>query len=327
MKAMKSSFCLCLILSFVLLAACSGVTPIHQADKQSAEIHLPDLDQPENAGEVLQPDPNQMGPANPASATETLVLREPVVALILGPGLNRVAAQISFLRIMEQKGIKIRLIQGQEMGAVVAALYARFQSAERVEWYFYKYFRKNERSSVLSSAWRKGIEEEILSTLGRESCRETNLETFKLEYLLPIYSVKEKRVNYLRRGPLCPSLLQTLTPYDKDLEYSASFEWGLFNSSALKKAGADIVIGVDVLGEKILFRKENEKIKTLYSKIQTMRNIEKRYVDYFVSLPVDEMPLDGLENLPLVSKKSLLYSEKVAREIAERIKKCKEKNQ
>lgn len=326
MKAMKSSFCLCLILSFVLLTACSGVTPIHQADKQSAEIHLPDFDQSENAGEVPQPDPNQMGPATPSSATETLAPREPVVALILGPGLNRVVAQISFLRMMEQKGIKIRLIQGQEMGAVVAALYARFQSAERVEWYFYKYFRKNERSSVLSSAWRKSIEEEILSTLGRESCRETNLETLKLEYLLPIYSVKDKRVNYLRRGPLCPSLLQTLTPYDKDLEYSASFEWGLFNSSALKKAGADIVIGVDVLGEKLLFRKENEKIKTLYTKIQTMRNIEKRYVDYFVSLPVDEMPLDGLENLPLVSKKSLLYSEKVAREIAERIKKWKEKN-
>ena len=120
MKAMKSSIGLCFIFCFVLLTACSGITPIQQDDKKSAEINLPDFDQPEDTGEVPQPDPNQMGPANPMSSTETFASREPVVALILGPGLNRVAAQISFLRIMEQKGIKIRLIQGQEMGAVVA---------------------------------------------------------------------------------------------------------------------------------------------------------------------------------------------------------------
>ena len=325
MKAMKSS--LCLVLCLAVLAACSGITTIKNTENKSgAEVHIPDFDNLNSGDENQNPDPDQVGPANPTTSTETISNRATVDRHILGPGLNRVDAQISFLRVLEQKGIKISLIQGQEMGAVVAALYAKFQSAERVEWYFYKYFRKNERQDVLSADWRNSVEDEILSSLGKGSCSDISIETFKMVYLLPYYSVKDGRVDYLRRGPLCPLLLDTLTPYDKNLEASASFEWGLYNSSALKKAGADIVIGVDVLGNKLLFRKENEKIRKFYNKIQMIRNVEKRYVDYFVSLPVDEMPLDGLENLPLVSKKSLLHSEKVATEILERLKMWKEKN-
>lgn len=316
------------VLSF-LCVSCSGIKPIHGSDpeketnldwKSSGSSPEPKVLEPS------QPPSDQVGPVSPTTSTENLSAREPVIALILGPGLNRTAAHISFLRMLEQRGVKVRLIQGQELGAVVAALYARYQSAERVEWFFYKYFRKNERASVLTSSWRQSIEEELLSSLGKDACKEMTLESLKIDYVLPLYSMKEKKVQYLRRGPLCAPLLQSLTPIVDAKDYSASFEWGLFNSSALKKAGADLVIGVDVLGNKLLFRKENQKLKELYSKVRNIRNIEKKYVDHFVSLPVDDMPMDGLENLPLVSKKSLLYSDKAVKEIVEKIKKWKENN-
>ncbi len=318
---MKTLRCvLAYLICLGLLAACGGVTPLHsdsaKKTDEKTQIEIPGIDNTASVTVPLKPD------GTPVVATH----REPVVALILGPGLNRSAAHISFLRILEQRGIKIHMIEGQEMGAIVAALYARYQSAERVEWFFYKYFRKNERADLFSSSWKKLIEEELLGSFGKDACSGLNIESLKMELLIPLYSSKERKVNYLRRGNLCSALMSTVTTSLEAQELSGAYEWSLYNSSALKKAGADLVIGVDVLGSKVVFRKENAKIKALYEKVLKIRNIEKNYVDYFVSLPAEEMPMDGLENLPLISKKSLLTSDKAAKEILEKIKKWKEKH-
>lgn len=316
--------------SLSLVVACAGVKPLNvESDQKKTDDKLTVVPGIETGSLTSphKPDEISVGPLNsniiPAGEIRH---REPVLALILGPGLNRSAAHISFLRILEQRGIKVHMIQGQEMGAIVAALYARFQSAERVEWFFYKYFRKNERLDILSDSWKKTIEDELLGSLGKDACNDLNIENLRIEFLLPLYSTKERKINYWRRGALCPMLLGAVTTSLEAKEITGAFEWSLYNSSALKKAGADLVIGVDVLGTKIVFRKANDKVKALYEKVSKIRNIEKNYVDYFVSLPTEEMPLDGVENLPMVSKKSLLNSEKAANVILEKIKKWKEKH-
>jgi len=322
MKMLEKAFVFVLFLN--LIFGCSNIQS--QKLKQNEQENVPtktDVFSPINNDSVTIP-------LKPETATTTTPIvqgrKEPVLAIILGPGLNRSVAHISLLRVLEQKGIKIQMIEGHEMGAIVAALYARYLSAERVEWFFYKYFRKNDRQEPYSSNWKKDVEEELLGSFGKDVCRNLTIENLKMDFTLPLFSNKDNKINYWRSGQLCSMLMVALNPINDKQDQSGAFELSIYNSSALKKAGADIVIGVDVLGNKIVFRKEIRRIKDVYEKVLKVKNIEKNYVDYFISLPTEEMPLDGVENLPLVSKKSLLYSEKMAGDILEKIKKWKEKN-
>ncbi|PWH18336.1 MAG: patatin [Anaerolineae bacterium] len=54
------------------------------------------------------------------------------ITLALGGGGARGAAHLGVLRVLEQEGFRIRAIAGTSIGSIIGALYARYQSAEKL---------------------------------------------------------------------------------------------------------------------------------------------------------------------------------------------------
>jgi len=239
--------------------------------------------------------------------------KEPILALILGPGLNRTLGYSYFLKGLIRNDIKVAMISGSGMGAVVASYYASGKSPEKIEWLFYKFLNEVKGKRAFSKNWKSELQKKLLKDF-----KHSKIQELDTTLVLPVFDKKKFKVVNLKRGSLYSSLQAQFRFYHAKMTElkSTPLQWAVYNGKFLKKLGADIVIGVDVLADKIELEVEDGFLYGYFGKMIGKIKKERKDLDLLFTLPFSDMPLDSERNLP----KNIQLMRKATEEMMDSIK-------
>jgi hypothetical protein len=247
--------------------------------------YLPKVDQ-SNYDEGLM----MMGP--PVSKNSMLSMpREntPVVGLILGPGMIRTACHISFLKALEEEGISIHIISGVGYGAVLAASYAAGFSSQKIEWNIFNFFHSDINYNPLSKKWdryNKNYLEKIFNNL--------DIGDLKLSFVLPMYDANKKEVKFLKSGRVSSLTYKSSSLLNKaDAIHLSAINEDFFQAKEYRNMGADVVIGIDVLGDDLTLLYGNDYLIGLFGRVISNIKAKNDDIDLFYTMPTSDMPLDS----------------------------------
>ncbi len=234
------------------------------------------------------------------------------LGLIMAPGLNRSVGHIGVLRNLDRAGVNVDIISGTEFGAIIGAMYASGQTPEMIEWNFYKYFREKKNYKMLTKKWIDEIDQFFLKRLAN-----LRVEKLKRSFYVPLYSNAASKVVYFNKGNLRNLLiLNLMTVKDAStVEYLSASNHEIFSQQFMKSSGADMVVGLDPLGDKIIWAKSDSLLQDTYAKYSNQIKKEKKALDLYYSLKLDSAMLDSDEEAGANLQNSLDYSQKLVQEI------------
>ncbi|MCK5882532.1 MAG: patatin-like phospholipase family protein [Bacteriovoracaceae bacterium] len=226
--------------------------------------------------------------------------QQDVVALILGPGGNRTAGHVGFIKALEEHKLKVHIVTGTGLGAVVAALYASGKRSDRIEWFFYKLFNKTKNFTPYSQNWL-----EVTQIMLREEFGSKRIEELPTATIIPLYDLKERRIHYFSRGPVVELLSENLKlSNNRESRFISSLQWEIHSIKFLKSYGADKLLGVSVLGREVLFQKWDDYLLGVFGKAIAMSRTSAELLDWSIELPTDTLPIDSVKEIPLFIQKS-----------------------
>jgi hypothetical protein len=303
---MKKLYCLIL----VTLVSCSSIHPIQRSVENTntgveLELNSDNTQNPNQTVITKEPESIRIGEkggevfsnTNPELNYDVKPINKKVrIGLAFGPGLNRVFSYIEILKEIEKQNIKIELITGTEMGAVIAGLYASGITPEMIEWMFFKYFKENKNIKAYESEWIKEVDQSFLMKI-----KNSKIEEAKPKLFLTLFDHKTQKTYYFDKGNIRDLLLLNLRLASNPLafkngpEYSGAFEKEVFNSKLMNNLGCDFTIAIDSLTPKISFQdvSENEKSISVLEKVSSKIKVAKKSFDFVFTLPVGDMNLDS----------------------------------
>ncbi|RLA65107.1 MAG: hypothetical protein DRQ88_02370 [Epsilonproteobacteria bacterium] len=239
--------------------------------------------------------------------------KEPVLALVLGPGLNRTLGHAYFLKSLLRNSINIRIISGTGMGAVIASYFASGKSPEKIEWLFYNFLNEVKGKRAFSPQWKSALEDKLLRDFTNIGIQELDITL-----VIPVFNKINFKIENLKRGSLHSALKAQFRFYHSKMKESLStpLQWIVYNGKSLRGLGADIVIGVDVLADKIELQVEDGFLYGHYGKMIGKIKKERKDLDLLFALPFADVPLDSEKNLP----KNIQLMRKVSEEMVASIK-------
>jgi NTE family protein len=254
------------------------------------------------------------------------LVKRPKIGLVLSGGGAKGFAHIGVLKVLEQAGIKIDYIGGTSMGAVVGGLYATGYSANQIDSIFKTtnfdkllqdfiprssknfYEKRNDELYAVVLPFNKfkiGIPEalskgmynyNLLSSITRNVRHERDFNRLKIPFLCIATNIENGEEVILNKGNLAQDLIASsafpslFSPVD--LDGKLLIDGGVANNypiEALRKMGADIIIGVDVqdgLSDKKDL-KEATRILGQISALQTIEKMKKKIKDTDIYIKPD----------------------------------------
>ncbi len=223
-----------------------------------------------------------------------------VTAIVFGPGGNRTAAHVSFIKAMERHKLSAHIATGSGLGAVVATLYASGLRSDRIEWFFYKFFKETKGYQLFSSSWV-----DVVQKVLREEFGKRRIEELPIAVIIPLYDTEERRVQYFSRGPIVELLTENLKlSHNRQSRFLSSFQWEILPIRFLKSYGADVTIGVNVLGNEVLFDHWDDYLLGVFGKAIAMSKDSSKELDLNIDLLTGDYPIDGTKGIPLFIQKS-----------------------
>ena len=193
---------------------------------------------------------------------------KPKIGIALGSGASRGFAHIGFLRAIEEAGIKIDVIAGSSMGAIVGGLYAAGVPLSEIE----KEAKVIKRFQIIDFSPRpskggfvKGDKAEhvLIELLKKNKCSTTFART-KIKFGCMATDLVSGKVVPLTKGNLTKSIHASfaMAGIFRPVEINGMVltDGGPLSRVPVdlcRKLGADIVIGVDCAGPTIKLKKEN----------------------------------------------------------------------
>jgi hypothetical protein len=219
----------------------------------------------------------------------------PAVSLVLGPGLNRVRCYIPILKNIEKEGVNVHIVSGSGMGAVLASMYAMGLTPDKIEWQFHQFGRKVKGLKPFSKEWKEMIDKVFLGQL-----KGKKIQNGKKRLILPLYNIKQNKTVYFTRGDLYWTLKQhlKLNQYLKKSNYMAPFHKEIYNSIEMKRLGADIVGGLDVLTSSVEFQRVDHFLLGTYGKVAAIAKKEIESLGIYESFIFKSPALDSIDGMP-----------------------------
>lgn len=269
--------------------------------------YLPKIDQ-DNYDEGLM----MMGPPiKKSSILGTPRKVTPVVALILGPGMIRTTCHISFLKAIEEAGISIHIISGIGYGAVLAASYAAGFSSQKIEWNIFNFFHSDITYNPLSKKW-DNYNRNYLSKIFNK----LDIGDLKLSFIIPMYDINKKEVKFFKSGNVSSLTYKSSTLlHAANAIYITAINEGFFQAKEYRNMGADIVIGVDVLGDDLSLVHGNDYLAGLFGRVISNIKTKHRDIDFFYTMPTSDMPLDSTIGLASLLQKCYNKSKLITSEL------------
>lgn len=294
----KLPFFTSIIILFLLSACGSMVSDPKKAKSDSLGVDafsvnsrlVPDIEKNKGPVDGLGPLPN-----------EDILLKNkankklPAVSLVLGPGLNRVRCYIPILKNIEKEGVKIHIVSGSGMGAILASMYAMGVTPDKMEWQFHKFGRRAKEFKPFSQDWLKLVDEIFLKQL-----KGKKIQNGKKRLILSLFNIKQNKTVYLTRGDLYWTLKQHLKlgQYLKKSNFMAPFHKEIYNLLEMKRLGADIVSGLDVLTESVEFQKVDHFLLGTYGKVAAIAKKEIETLGIYQTVESKSPRLDSIEGMP-----------------------------
>ena len=193
---------------------------------------------------------------------------KPKIGIALGSGASRGFAHIGFLRAIEESGIKIDVITGSSMGAIVGGMYAAGVPVLEIE----KLARNIKRSQIIDFSPRpskggfvKGEKaEHILSELLKKYKLPNSFSKTKIKFGCMATDLVSGKVVELTKGNLTKSIHASFSmagifrPVEiNNMVLTDGGPLSRVPVDLCRKLGADIVIGIDCAGPTIKLKKED----------------------------------------------------------------------
>ena len=275
------------------------------------EHFLPNIEADSTTNSELGP-----SPLEPYAITAAQKERIPVVAITLGPGINRVFGHISLLKSLKESTITLHYLSGTGLAAIIAAMYAADMTPDKIEWVFYTFFNEAKEYPPYSPKWLDSLKSILNKVFADKMIEDLNHTLF-----LPLYNREAHLIEYPRTGHLVTALMNNLQllPNNRKLKYSSAFTHQIYGTSTLKKNGANIIVNIDVLGQGIFFDSKHDFLYNIFSEISAIIGREKETLDMFFELPISKMPLDSLKELPLYLQLSAEESKLIIQSVKNKI--------
>lgn len=311
-KIKKPIFSYLFLLVFLIQSSCSSIRPLSQKSGDAGlspdqvDLSLPNGEiAAEEATPTLTPTEEtvRLGDRGGDTYTQTDSESGPEngkrlrIGLSLGPGLYRAINFVSVLKSLERQNLTPQVITGTGFGAIVAAMYANGMTPEIIEWHFYRYFKEKNNHRLYSEKWVEDIDQFLL-----EKLKNKKIEDSSKKFYMTLFDAKTKKTYYFDKGNIRNLLLlnfrltNDVNSKNKGTQYTAAFENEVFNANLMKRLGVDFAVGADVLGTKFDFEDSNEFLIGVYGRVAGKISREKKFFDYFYSLPLSKLSLDSTEN-------------------------------
>ncbi len=280
----------------LFLTSCSTTTPTSEPI-----VAVPnDIEVAEKAPIIVD---EQSGEPITTDVTEFPIFKKQSIALIFGPGLNRTAGYSAFLKALKKQNISAQMVSGSGMGAILAAYYAAGETPQKIEWLFFKFFNETRGKKPYSSSWLKSVEDVFLKKF-----ENTQIEDLKISLVIPVLQKNPPMIKNFNKGNVFQLLKAQFIFSNKGKGlFISPLEKQVFNGVWMRNMGAEIVIGVDVLGKTLLLEEDNRDLRDQYNRISKIIKKDKKYLDLFFTLPFSNMPLDGEKKLPEALQKTKEY--------------------
>jgi NTE family protein len=131
--------------------------------------------------------------------------------LTLGGGGARALAHVGLLKVLETNKIQFDYISGSSMGAVIAALYARGETAASIEQYIKKYFGGLDTpfdSTIPLIAFYKGKK---MKKMLRDTFGDERIEDYRIPFVTSAVDIQTGEEYIFDKGPLWEALLCTMS--------------------------------------------------------------------------------------------------------------------
>ena len=268
-------------------------------------------------------------------------IKRPKIGLVLSGGGAKGFAHIGVLKVIEQAGIKIDYIGGTSMGAVVGGLYAIGYSATQID-SIYKatdfnelikdfiprssknfYEKRNDEMYAFTLPFNKfkiGIPEALskgmynynsLSSLTRSVRYERDFKQFKTPFLCVGTNIETGEAVILDKGNLAHAMIgsSAFPSLFSPVEFDGKLliDGGVADNypiEAVRKMGADIIIGVDVQ-DGLLDRSELKEADKILAQITNLQSTDKmkrkiKDTDIYIKPDIKEFSMisfDKMQNI------------------------------
>jgi hypothetical protein len=304
------------LLLLVFLGGCAGRSPTTASSIASVDV--------EGVGVISKGSPSYptiisipVGSATDPKALNGTSREYPVIGLILGPGLYRTAAYVGVLKAFEKQRIPVQILGGVEMGAVVAALYAKSRSSNVLEWDIFRAFEKLPRNNpILGKKWRDWWGNWLTAIFEGRA-----MESLALMLIIPAYDTANGNVEYFRRGEISPLLITSLDVFQTSEQLLSPIHAEIFDPGPFREQGAEFVIGLDVLSCGINFKKGDGHIVGLYQRTAAKIIAEKDRLDGFWGLDLGDIDLDDTTAISKLIRLGEKQGETMATQLKEKFKK------
>jgi NTE family protein len=240
------------------------------------------------------------------------------LGLALGSGGARGMAHIGFLQAIEDAGITVSFISGSSMGAVIGAIYSLgynlTEMAERAKMLKTKDLLDIEFFFFKKMGFIKGLKRESLL---KEYLEDNTFEDCRIPFSCTAVDIMTGEKLILNRGSLCravmassgiPSVFEPI-----EIEGRKLVDGGILTRlpiEAVKKMGADVVVAVDVIGDRLTDVCPKNIISTLvrtvsimnleitkmtYGKADLVVNVDQKDVDEYALKNLDKSIEAGLK--------------------------------
>jgi NTE family protein len=263
-------------------------------------------------------------------------IKRPKIGLVLSGGGAKGFAHIGVLKVIEQAGVKIDYIGGTSMGAVVGGLYAIGYNATQIDSIFKAtnfdelikdfiprssknfYEKRNDELYAFALPFNKfkiGIPEALskgmynfntLSSITRSVRHERDFKQLKIPFLCIGTNIETGEAVILNKGNLVHAMIASsafpslFSPVEFDgkllVDGGVSDNYPI---EAVRKMGADIIIGVDVQ-DGLLDRSELKEATKILSQITALQTMDKmklkiKDTDIYIKPDIKEFSIISFE--------------------------------
>jgi hypothetical protein len=210
-----------------------------------------------------------------------------VIGLHLAPAGHKSVAYAELLKSLTKNKIRPRIISGEGLGAVVAALYAYKESPEYIDWVFFNFLSRSKGLKLYSSEWRDVLRETVLTLF-----KDIRIQDLKVPLLIPIWDRVTGKVVVLDSGLVTVALEANMASGRVDGRRQPSFDRHPMQAITLKQRGSDIALVADALGASVDFQRPDDYLVGLYGRTSTLQQNSRTGWDQVIDLSSANYPLD-----------------------------------
>jgi NTE family protein len=173
--------------------------------------------------------------------------------IALGGGGARALSHIGLLKVLQKEGLRFDYISGASFGAVIAALYARGDSIEKMESLIRKFFGGIESTFDPTIPFVSFFKGKKMRKMLKDAFGDLRIEELSIPFVTSAVDLQSGKEYIFDRGPISEALTATMSlpgafpPYF--LGEKVLVDGGMVNNvpeDLIRAKGADVVIGVNV---------------------------------------------------------------------------------